>query len=132
MKRLKLFIACILLIVFSSAINAQTTDAGYRKEISQHGITWSFDKPVKSGQFITGDWWVIGPVRIVKIDPKPGPVITDDNKLQTNRWGDTSLQLDTLMRNGSMIVYRAGNFQGYDSRNGSYRRQLQHKTALCT
>ena len=107
--------------VFSAVINAETAEVKYRKEISQHGITWSFEKPVKSGQFITGDWWVIGPVRIVKIDPQPGPVKTDDASLQKNRWGDTSLQIDTLMRNGSMIVYRAGNFQGYDSRNGSYR-----------
>ena len=55
-----------------------------------------------------------------EIDPEPGPVKRDDYRLEKNRWGDTSLQIDTLMRNGSMIVYRAGNFQGYDSRNGSY------------
>ena len=27
----------------------------FRKEISQYGITWFFDKPAKTGQFITGD-----------------------------------------------------------------------------
>jgi hypothetical protein len=56
-----------------------------------------------------------------KITPGPGPVRTDNNTLQVNRWGDTSLQIDTLMRNGSMIVYKAGNSQGYDSRNSSYK-----------
>ena len=107
-----------------------TAEIKYRKEISQYGITWSFEKPVKSGQFITGDWWVIGPVKIIKIAPEPGPVRIDNNKIQTNRWGDTSLKVDTLMRNGSMIVYKAGNFQGYDSRNGSYRASCSVKLPL--
>lgn len=44
----------------------------YRKEVSQYGITWTFDKPAKTGRFITGDWWVVGPVTIVKITPAPG------------------------------------------------------------
>jgi hypothetical protein len=92
-----------------------------RKEISLHGITWTFDKPVKCGQFITGDWWVVGPVTIVGVTPQPGPVRTDRNKLSLNRWGDTSVKADTAMRNGSMIVLKAGFSQGYDSRNASYR-----------
>ncbi|MBG0858898.1 MAG: hypothetical protein IQL11_05300 [Bacteroidales bacterium] len=121
MKRIIRFTACTFMIVISAVINGQTANVRYRKEISQHGITWTFDKPVESGQFITGDWWVTGPLKIVRIDPQPGPVETDNTIIQSNRWGDTSLQTDTLMRNGSMIVYRAGNFQGYDSRNGSYR-----------
>jgi hypothetical protein len=111
----------VLLPGFSGTLKAEVAETKYRMEISQYGITWTFDRPVKSGQFITGDWWVIGPVKIVKINPEPGPVITDNNKLVVNRWGDTSLQIDTLMRNGSMIVYKAGNSQGYDSRNGSYK-----------
>ena len=121
MRKIKLFAASILIVIYCAAINGQIPEIKYRKEISQHGITWTFEKPAKSGQFITGDWWVIGPVRITQIDPKPGPVKSDDTILQKNRWGDTSLQTDTMMRNGSMIVYQAGNFQGYDSRNGSYR-----------
>jgi len=121
MRKIKIYSACILLLAYSFNTNADTADIKYRKEISQYGITWSFDRPVKSGRFITGDWWVVGPVTILKITPGPGPVRTDNNTLQVNRWGDTSLQIDTLMRNGSMIVYKAGNSQGYDSRNSSYK-----------
>ena len=130
MNRIKLYTACVLFIGFAGITKSQPAEIKYRKEISQYGITWTFEVPVKSGQFITGDWWVIGPVKIVKIDPEPGPVTTDDNKIQTNRWGDTSLKVDTLMRNGSMIVYKAGNFQGYDSRNGSYRASYSVKLPL--
>ena len=121
MRKIKIYSACILLLAYSFNTKADTADIQYRKEISQYGITWSFDRPVKSGRFITGDWWVVGPVTILKITPGPGPVRTDNNTLQVNRWGDTSLQIDTLMRNGSMIVYKAGNSQGYDSRNSSYK-----------
>ena len=119
MTNITTFIA--IAILFSPVISGSNdTEVGPRKEITQYGITWTFDRPVTSGQFITGDWWVIGPVRIIKIDPQPGPVKIDDAEIQKNRWGDTSLKTDTLMRNGSMVVYRAGNFQGYDSRNSSY------------
>lgn len=109
-----------ILFIFSIALRAENQEVIQRKEITQYGITWTFDKPVVSGQFITGDWWVIGPVRIIRIEPEPGPVKTDAAIIQKNRWGDTSLKTDTLMRNGSMVVYRAGNSQGYDSRNNSY------------
>ena len=42
-----------------------------RKSVSQYGITWTFDQEVPVGQFITGDWYVAGPVSVVKIEPKP-------------------------------------------------------------
>lgn len=37
--------------------------------LSQHGITWTFDRDYRSGQFANGDHWVVGPVKIVKITP---------------------------------------------------------------
>ena len=93
-----------------------------RKEVSQYGITWTFDKPAITGKFITGDWWVIGPTEIIKITPAPGPLTGEENTtIRLNQWGDTSLKMDSSMRNGSMIVLRVGNTQGYDSRNTSYR-----------
>ncbi len=39
------------------------------REVSQFGITWTFDKEYRVGKFVTGDWWVVGPVNIIKIDP---------------------------------------------------------------
>jgi len=40
--------------------------------VTQYGITWTFDRPYRVGQFINGDWWVVGPVIIKDIDPKTG------------------------------------------------------------
>lgn len=37
--------------------------------ITHHGITWKFDKEYPAGQFISGDWYVVGPVRIVATEP---------------------------------------------------------------
>jgi hypothetical protein len=116
----------LLLVVFVGYKKKVSTESNVkvekRLEVSQYGITWTFDKPAKTGQFITGDWWVIGPVKIVKITPSPGPVKNDNTSITLNQWGDTSLKLDTTMRNGSMIVLKVGTSQGYDSRNSSYNK----------
>jgi len=37
--------------------------------ISQFGITWTFDKSYPCGQFTNNDWWVVGPLTIIIIDP---------------------------------------------------------------
>jgi len=64
--------------------------------ISQFGITWTFDKDYPTGQFANGDWWVVGPVKIVAINPK-----------STTTSGRTI--------NGSMVNPTVGKAQGYDS-----------------
>ncbi len=106
------------LILHTTISGMQPTD--FRKQISQYGITWEFDKPMQTGQFITGDWWVIGPVTIIKITPAPGAVASGNSNIRINHWNDTSLKPDTAMRNGSMIVLKAGYKQSYDSRAGSF------------
>src|SRR5215217_6807158 len=113
----------ILLYFFAQTSPAQAEKIENRIQVSQYGITWTFDKPAKTGQFITGDWWVVGPVTIVKITPAPGPTHSEKLDIKINRWNDTSLKLDTTMRNGSMIVLKAGTTQGYDSRSGSFRKK---------
>jgi len=87
-----------------------------RTRISQHGITWTFDRPYPCGRFITGDWWVVGPVRVVSVSPEPGPVDEDPMQATANVWGDVVLEPDTRMRNGSMIVLEPGPAQPFDSR----------------
>lgn len=42
-----------------------------KESISQYGISWTFDKPARVGQFVNGDWYVVGPVTIKAIEPKP-------------------------------------------------------------
>jgi hypothetical protein len=39
--------------------------------VSQYGITWTFEEAVPVGQFVTGDYYVVGPVKVTGIDPKP-------------------------------------------------------------
>lgn len=63
--------------------------------VEQYGITWTFDAEVEAGQFITGDWWVVGPVTVVSVTPEP-----------------------TGSRNGSML--NPVDEQAYDSRGGEY------------
>ena len=64
-------------------------------EVSQYGITWTFDKEYPCGQFVTGDWWCVGPVTVSSVSPEP-----------------------TGERNGSMV--NPVNEQAYDARAGKY------------
>jgi hypothetical protein len=45
---------------------------GTNDKIHQHGITWKFQEKERIGQFINGDYYVIGPATIEKITPMPG------------------------------------------------------------
>ena len=40
-------------------------------QINKDGITWTFDEAVPVGQFINGDFYVVGPVTIIDIHPLP-------------------------------------------------------------
>ena len=42
-----------------------------KESVSQYGITWTFEKPARVGRFVNGDWYVVGPVTIQMIAPKP-------------------------------------------------------------
>ncbi len=118
--RIKLFIASFFFLLIAFSAISLPVPVEFRKEISQYGIIWEFDKPMQTGQFVTGDWWVVGPATIVKITPEPGPVSVDQSNIKINHWNDTSLKTDTAMRNGSAIVLKAGYKQSYDSRAGAF------------
>ncbi|MFP4662364.1 MAG: hypothetical protein ACLFPF_09235 [Halanaerobiales bacterium] len=47
----------------------------YLNQVTKDGITWTFSEEVPVGQFVNGDYYVVGPVTIVDIDPLP----TEDN-----------------------------------------------------
>jgi hypothetical protein len=75
--------------------------------VKQYEFTWTFDKPVQTGQFVNGDWWVVpapgqDSVTVVSVDPAPktGP----DGKLM----------------NGSMVNPMPG-FQAFDQRAGIWK-----------
>lgn len=44
-------------------------NVGTTNQISQYGVTWTFDRAYQYGQFISGDYWVVGPVKITSISP---------------------------------------------------------------
>lgn len=45
--------------------------AGTASSINKDGITWTFSQAVPVGQFVNGDYYVVGPVTIIAIDPAP-------------------------------------------------------------
>lgn len=108
--------------MISTFAPARESEAAEAKSITQYGITWTFDKPYPAGQFITGDWWVIGPATVVSVTPSPGPASAEEPATAAKSiYGAVSLSDDKRMRNGSMVVSgpdKEGNFtkQGYDSR----------------
>lgn len=86
-------------------------------EVSTHGITWRFDGEYPVGRFVNGDWWVVGPVTIVEVEPGPSRAsAVEMTDLRLNQWGDTGLRESSELRNGSMVVLAPGSQQGYDSR----------------
>jgi hypothetical protein len=44
---------------------------GTAYSITKDGITWTFSEAVPVGQFVTGEYYVVGPVTITAIDPAP-------------------------------------------------------------
>jgi hypothetical protein len=72
-----------------------------KPSISQYGITWIFEKPARAGQFVNGDWYVVGPVTVSLIEPKPlyGSEIPE-NELDHM---DKERSLDQRVRNGFML-----------------------------
>jgi hypothetical protein len=52
---------------------------GHFAALDRHGISWTFDQPRACGQFVNGDWWVVGPVAIVAIAP---PSIADGGRVR--------------------------------------------------
>ena len=100
------FIVCLVTTTLAGGAHGQETV----RQVSQHGITWTFDEPVRAGQFVNGDWWVVpadgaSAVTVVEVDPAPttGPDGGEDSR-----------------RHGSMVNPQPGGDQGYDSRARGY------------
>jgi hypothetical protein len=100
-----LCLVALAISVTPTAALAQTMASS----VSQHGVTWYFDRTYPVGRFATGDWWVVGPVSVVLIDP---PSTTTSGRVL----------------NGSVINPSVSNLHGYDSNSGQaanyYRSEL--------
>jgi hypothetical protein len=79
-------------------------DAVYRDSVSQYGVTWKFDHAYPSGQFANGDYWVLGPARIVAMTP---PTTPGRNGWMVNPVGFTQSYDDRTQRNQVSTVYNA-------------------------
>ncbi|MFC1631145.1 dockerin type I repeat-containing protein [Candidatus Omnitrophota bacterium] len=94
MKRYK-----ICLLVLAGILMACSSSWAYpARQLSQFGITWTFDREYECGQFANGDYWVQGPITIVGISP-------------------ASVSSGGRIINGSMInpSPRLGSVQGFDT-----------------
>lgn len=109
-----LYIAVLLLLV-AGGIRAADDPGPAKletvKSITQYGITWTFDKEVQAGRFVTGDYFVIGPVTVVKIDPAP-------------------VGEGEAFRNGSMLNPPTNTDQAYDGRIRGFKPNLVAKAPL--
>lgn len=88
-------------------------DLPLKQSVSQYGITWTFDRPVRVGQFVNGDWYVVGPFTIKTIEPKPlyGKEIPAE-QLDQN---DKERKENERVRNGFMLNPPAQMRVAYDS-----------------
>jgi hypothetical protein len=84
-----------------------------KSSVSQYGITWTFAQPVHAGQFINGDWYVVGPATITTIDPRPryGREIPERELDHL----DKERSEDQCVRNGFMLNPPARMKVAYDS-----------------
>lgn len=56
-------------LCFLLGLSALATVCEGATSLSRHGITWTFDQDYTTGQYANGDYWVVGPVRIIAISP---------------------------------------------------------------
>jgi len=91
----------------------EPADMELRDTVSQYGITWTFDKKVPVGQFVNGDYYVVGPVTVVAIDPKPrvGAQVAE-SELDSR---EQELDESRRVRNGSMLNPPARQAVAFDS-----------------
>ncbi|HEV2393440.1 MAG TPA: hypothetical protein VG146_13900 [Verrucomicrobiae bacterium] len=84
------------------------------KSVSQYGITWTFQQPAPVGQFVNGDFYVVGRVAVTNIDPRPllGDQVpqTEICQAERNRRPDGK-----YIRNGSMLNPPAREEVAFDS-----------------
>jgi hypothetical protein len=97
--------------------------------IAQYSITWTFDRPVRMGRFVTGDYYFVGPATVVEITPKPlfGQEVVDHPNWElieerAVKEKSTRDYQGKWARNGSVLNQRNVDNGGFDSRQagGTY------------
>ena len=101
--------------VSGSISNASVSVHQAASSVSQYGITWTFDHIYEVGQFVNGDWWVLGPVTIIDIDPGSVLLATRDYNGRPNQDPAFDETVTDSTINGSMINPVSTDDQAYDS-----------------
>jgi hypothetical protein len=85
------------------------------RSVSQYGVTWTFDREAQVGRFVTGDFYVVGPVTVTDISPRPrfGRDIPDDHLSEQEK---SRIKPEDRLRNGSMLNPPTTTAVAYDSR----------------
>jgi hypothetical protein len=80
----------------------QLADLPLRQSVSQYGITWTFDQPAPVGRFVNGDFYIVGPVTVISIDPRPlvGPDVPEGELAEPEK---KRVKNGKYVRNGSML-----------------------------
>jgi hypothetical protein len=84
-----------------------------QQSVSQFGITWTFEQPARVGHFVNGDWYVVGPVTIKSITPKP-LYGTEIPEFELDHM-DLERPVSQRVRNGFMVNPPAQMKVAYDS-----------------
>jgi hypothetical protein len=104
---MKACLAILTAATFVSAAHGAAHSSQTRDAITQYGVTWTFATPVRAGQFVTGDWWVLGPLTVESFTPTT-----------------------TSERHGSVVNPPAGSAQGYDTRIAGFDASLRAEFPL--
>ena len=88
--------------VDSPAAAAKLDQLPQLKTVSQYGITWTFEKPLRVGQFVNGDYYVVGPVTVTNIDPRP-LIGSEVPEAELGKQEKKQVKNDRYVRNGSMF-----------------------------
>jgi hypothetical protein len=88
-------------------------DLPLKESVSEFGMTWHFDKSARVGQFVNGDWYVVGPVTVTAIDP--APVYGTNIPLRELDSMDKERAAEQRVRNGFMTNPPAQMRMAYDS-----------------
>jgi len=93
-------------LMFGSVVSGEAAGES-RDSVTQYGVTWTFAARMPAGRFVTGDWWVVGPLTVESVTPRP-----------------------TAERHGSVVNPPAGSTQGYDVRIAGFDASLRAEFPL--
>lgn len=99
-------------------------DLPLQGSVTKDDVTWTFDRPARVGRFVNGDFYVVGPVAVTKIDPPP--LWGEEVKVVSDYETQKRVKKEELIRNGSLLspVPELA-LTGFDSRSRNFTSRIQ-------